>query len=192
MQLFRKIAQGRRREVPLRLFRILDKRFHYGPTTKFDLRRLCIGTLGLCSSYSPSQMVRVLDRAVKCLQDCDYLEEMWFNGAGKGIEVHFRRRPETPRRTRRALSDSAAEPRKLDSAPAADALKCWVASQSLSRLMQLEAEALEQGFGSELERRIIEAERERGAAIADGGRIRQEYLRRFAETSEPRKLAISG
>src|SRR5690606_22979368 len=63
MKLFQKIAQGRRREVPLRLYRILDKRFWHGPVARFSLSRLCIGTLGLSPSYSPSQMKRVLDRA---------------------------------------------------------------------------------------------------------------------------------
>jgi hypothetical protein len=91
MQLFRKIAQGRRREVPLRLFRILDKRFWHKPTANFDLRRLCIGTLGLCPSYSPSQMIRVLNRAAKWLIECGYLDEFWYTGHSRNMEVWFRK-----------------------------------------------------------------------------------------------------
>jgi hypothetical protein len=191
MQLFRKIAQGRRREVPLRLFRILDKRFHYGPTTKFDLRRLCIGTLGLCPSYSPSQMARVLDRAAKWLIACEYLDDIWYGGGGRGMEVHFRKRSEYTRRLDGARTTNReylnSEKLLVTDDAAEDGLKAWFRSQSESELSQQEAQALESGFGSELERKIVADERAKNIPVLAGGRIRQEFLRRFVETSPPLK-----
>ncbi len=188
MQLFRKIAQGRRREVPLRLFRILDKRFHYGPTTKFDLRRLCIGTLGLCPSYSPSQMARVLDRAAKWLIECEYLEDIWYGGQGRNAEVSFRRRVDTPRRPplqRRIANDNShvEHPLRVVDNPA-DGLKAWLALQSEKDLFQRESEALNSGFGSELERRIVAEERSKNVPILSAGRIRQQYVHRFITPPE--------
>jgi len=76
MELFRKISKGRRKEVPLRLYRILDKRFYKTPVVRFDLRRLCQGTLGLSESYCPSEMARVLQRAADWLIECGYLGRM--------------------------------------------------------------------------------------------------------------------
>lgn len=76
MEMFRKVSSGRRKEIPLRLYRILDKRFYNAPVARFDLRRLCLGTLGLSSSYCPSEMARVLKRAAKWLVHCGYLSEM--------------------------------------------------------------------------------------------------------------------
>ena len=76
MEMFRRIARGNRKEVPVRLYRILDKRFHHGRTAKFKLKRLCVGTLGLSPSYTPCEMLRVLRRATKWLIECGYLDSM--------------------------------------------------------------------------------------------------------------------
>ena len=76
MEMFRKVSSGRRKEIPLRLYRILDKRFYNTPVVRFDLRRLCSGTLGLSRSYCPSEMARVLKRAADWLIECGYLSEM--------------------------------------------------------------------------------------------------------------------
>ncbi|MEZ6033562.1 MAG: plasmid replication initiator TrfA [Planctomycetaceae bacterium] len=54
MEMFRRISSGRRHDVALRLYRILDKRFHKRMTAKFELRKLCIGTLGLSDQHRPS------------------------------------------------------------------------------------------------------------------------------------------
>lgn len=172
MALFRKIAQGRRREVPLRLFRILDKRFHYAPVAKFDLKRLAIGTLGLCPSYSPSQMARVLDRAGQWLADCGYLQDMWY-GAEKGTAmVYFRKRL--------ALRTSK---RPVESNPpinvSDDRFQRWLAEQQEHELLARETEALACRFGSEFERKIVEEERGKGVPVRRSRRIRIEYVRRF-------------
>ena len=76
MAMFRKISCGRRKEIPLRLYRILDKRFYKTASIRFDLRRLCLGTLGLSESYCNSEMARVLRRAADWLIQCGYLGEM--------------------------------------------------------------------------------------------------------------------
>lgn len=76
MKMFRKISSGRRREVPLRLYRVLDKRLYNTHVARFDLKKLCIGTLGLSPSYCPSEMIRVLDRAANWLIECGFIREM--------------------------------------------------------------------------------------------------------------------
>jgi hypothetical protein len=198
MQLFQKIAQGRRREVPLRLFRILDKRFYHAPTASFDLHRLCIGTLGLCPDYSPSQIMRVLDRAAKWLIECGYLAEFWYTGNRRNTEVFFRKRvasvqirSQSPIGSRLALDSPAKLPHAIASE---DTLKTWLASQSEAQLHRLETDALESLFGSELERTIVSGERSKNTSVLAGRRIRQEFVRRYFEsqTELARKAAISG
>lgn len=190
MQLFQTIAQGRRREVPLRLFRILDKRFYHTrkdamPIAKFDLHRLCIHTLGLCADYSPSQMIRVLDRAAHWLIECGYLQEFWYTGRGRNIDVNFCKRTvavhnrERGFLTNRCRTDASAEQPRVSVLE--DGLKSWLSLRSESELYRLETEGLESQFGRELERAIIVDERSRRVPVLSGGRIRQEYVRRYAE-----------
>jgi hypothetical protein len=201
MQLFQKIAQGRRREVPLRLFRILDKRFYHtrkesSPMAKFDLHRLCIGTLGLCQDYSPSQMIRVLDRAAHWLIECGYLQEFWYTGKGRDIDVYFRKRSAVVQNRQRSTksricSDALAE--SLRVSVLEDSLKTWLSLQSEAELYRLETEALEDQFGRELERTIIVDERSKKIPMLSAGRTRQEYVRRYMETRIPKdKLVIAG
>lgn len=181
MKLLRKIAQGRRREVPLRLFRILDKRFYHAPVASFDLHRLCIGTLGLCPDYSPSQIIRVLDRAARWLMECEYLQEFWHRGKGRNCEVFFRKRvaPSRGKERRRVASVVSVDIPRLGAAE--DSLKTWLASQSDAELSRLEGDALQQLFGSELERVVVADERAKGAPLRASRRIRQEYVRRYSE-----------
>ena len=179
MQLFRKIAQGRRREVPLRLFRILDKRFYHAPVASFNLHRLCIGTLGLCPDYSPSQMIRVLDRAASWLIECGYLEKVWYTGAGRNIDACFRKcvaMRRNPAENRSLKGGSLSPSRRVE---AVDSLKAWLADQSESDLDSWETAALTSAFGSDVERSFAINEREQGTPVLKGGRIRQEYIRRY-------------
>ena len=60
-------------------------------------------------------------------------------------------------------------------------MKAWLASRADEELERLESEALQQSFGSELERMIIAQEYAAGVTIRKARRIRQEYLRRYAE-----------
>lgn len=103
MNMWRRIASGRRREVPLRLYRILGKRFFHGPTTTMNVRRLCVGTLGICSRNCPSQLKRILQRAANWLIECGYLREARFQQARNGeLEVVFIRADKMARRSRTA------------------------------------------------------------------------------------------
>jgi plasmid replication initiation protein len=183
MQLFGKIAQGRRREVPLRLFRILDKRFYHSQVASFDLHRLCIGTIGLCPDYSPSQVTRVLDRAAKWLIECGYLEEFWYTGRGWNIEVFFRKRFASVRLRKQSTDKNRRYANTLVEQPPVevreDSLKTWLSQHSEGDLHRWETEALENSFGSELERTIIVKEREKNVSVLNGGRIRQEFMRRY-------------
>lgn len=190
MQMFQKIAQGRRREVPLRLFRILDKRFWHTrkePTqiAKFDLHRLCIGTLGLCQDYSPSQMIRVLDRAAHWLIECGYLQEFWYVGKGRDIDVHFVKRTVALQNRGKdsAMNHTGTGVVAVQSRVAIleDSLKTWLSFQSEAELYRLETEALESQFGHELERTLIADERGDGIPVLSGGRTRQEFVRRYSE-----------
>ena len=182
MQLFQTIAQGRRREVPLRLYRILDKRFWHNPVAKFDLHRLCIGTIGLSPDYSPSQMIRVLDRAATWLIECGYLAQFWYAGKGRNINVFFRQRIAVKQvRIQDSLTSRAALVERKAVAILEDSLKRWIANQSEVDLYRQETVALENGFGSELERSIIAKERDENVAVLSGGRVRQEYVRRYVE-----------
>ena len=196
MTLYRKIAEGRRREVPLRLFRILDKRFHWDRVTKFDLRRLCVGTLGLCPHYSPSQMARVLDRAGKWLVECEYLQEMWYSNEKGGMFVYFRRRADRSQQVPTSRRTVDVERSTKDTAERAnasvDSLGLWIVTQREEDLARQEAQALVNGFGSELERKIVLAERSKAIPVLKAGRIRQEYVRRFleSESAPNRKLVI--
>lgn len=177
MQLFRRIAQGRRREVPLRLFRILDKRFWHAPVARFSLSRLCTGTLGLCPTYSPSQMMRVLERAAKWLVECGYLQDMRCATERGAAVVYFRQRT-TP-----ASQANPSVPLPV-TVIADDSLKRWLSFQSESFLTAQESVAIECEFGSEFERDVVMSERERGIPLKKSRRIRQEFVRRFAEASQ--------
>lgn len=197
MHLFGKIAQGRRREVPLRLFRILDKRFYHAPVASFDLHRLCIGTIGLCPDYSPSQVMRVLDRAANWLMECGYLQEFWYAGKGWNIEVFFRKRIAAVTAGRQNSLISRASVRAHTEhgrvAVMEDNLKTWLSQQSEENLQRLEAEALESRFGHELERTIAADERSKDIPLLSGGRIRQEYVRRYVEAkATPQNLVKAG
>ena len=84
MTMWRRIGSGRRREVPLRLYRILDKRFYHKRYVQFDVRQLCLGTLGVSRNYCPAQMVRVLKRASDWLIECGFLRDVKFESGSNG------------------------------------------------------------------------------------------------------------
>jgi len=180
MALFRRIAKGRKRDVPLRLFRILDKRFHYGPVAEFDLRRLCVGTLGLCQSYSPSQMMRILERAAKWLSDCGFLDAIWKeNGKKVCFRQHTKQKQQPVNRRRRLLGKASHE--SVATMESADGLKLWLSGQSEETLLSRERVALDAGYGSKFERDLIIEKRANGIPFMESGRTRQAYIRRFIE-----------
>ena len=73
MELFRRIRSGRRKEIAVRLFRVLDKRFYNSPVARFDLEKLCKGILGLDQKYCQSEMVRILNRSADWLVECEFM-----------------------------------------------------------------------------------------------------------------------
>lgn len=190
MRVFRRISQGHRREVPLRLFRILDKRFYHSQICKFDVRKLCVGTLGLSSGYSPSQLVRILDRAGRWLVECEYLEEMWYGGSGNQLDVYFKQRKKQSGGKPRIVARTES-PRREAEAERDDALKIWLSSQNEIELLSLETKALEGEYGSKLERKVISDERLAGVPVQNGGRLRQEYVRRFASDFQEVRLVAA-
>lgn len=62
--------------------------------------------------------------------------------------------------------------------------------QSDEVLSMRESEALESDFGSELQRKIVLEERQKGIRVRDGGRIRQEYVHRFEVTLSMASRAV--
>lgn len=188
MNMFRRIANGRRREVPLRLFRILDKRFHYGNVARLKLARLCVGTLGLSPSYSPSQMYRILERAADWLVECGFLASMHAEGErlSRDSKVVFTKaRAKTDKRaaaakTRTSLPTSNRE--TLDATIRDDQHRQWLLGQEEATLVFEEGLALEAGFGSELERKLVREERSSGVKVRESGRIRTQFVRRFIES----------
>lgn len=176
MRMFGRIAQGRRREVPLRLYRILDKRFWHAPVARFNLSRLCIGTIGLSPTYSPSHMKRILDRAAAWLAECGYLQDMRY-ATERGVEVVYFREKAA------ATAVKNIQPSSLAVSDGADTLKLWLASQPEATLLEQEQRAIDSGFGSELERQIVTEAREKQIPILASGRIRQMYVHRYYEST---------
>jgi hypothetical protein len=191
MRMYHRIVEGRRREVPLRLYRILDKRFYKKSFARFPLRRLCVGTLGLSPNYGPAQMLRVLDRAAKWLIECEFLESWWHEGTGNHTLVFFRRRAQDRSLTdksHRTVISREVDLRNVGVIATEDTLKNWIASLTDEELAAIESDALETGFGSDLQRKMVIEERREGIQVRDGGRIRWEYLHRFATCNEAHRL----
>lgn len=189
MEMFRRIGTGRRREVPLRLFRILDKRFHQRDVTKMDLRKLCVGTVGLSPDYSPSQMIRVLDRSAKWLIECGYLRSVRYKEGREGrCLVVFTKAGGRKRIQRRVQEDSKANQKEESTAHAdLEVERSWFSKFSDEELLVAEGEALDAGFGSELERtRVIDGRKE-GTAVCDSGKIRRDFVRRYVETCKAKE-----
>ncbi len=136
MQMFRKISSGRRKEVPLRLYRILDKRLYKRDVVTFDVPRLCLGTLGLSTNYSPSQMLRVLQRAADWLIECDYLREMRIRPGKNGHQEALFIKA-TQRRSASAAQGSTRSRKKKSE------LVLWFEKQSAPTQERIESKALQ-------------------------------------------------
>ena len=78
--------------------------------------------------------------------------------------------------------------------PAEDTLTTWITSVIDAELAASESDALDSGFGSEFESKMVLDERRDGIQVRGGGRVRREYVHRFATGCEPderKALAIS-
>jgi replication initiator protein A len=187
MRMYRTIARGRRREVPLRLFRILDKRFHRCSQATFDLRGLCVGTLGLSPNYGPSQMRRILARAADWLVECGYLRgyreaECGSSGlrrcsSGRSLDIIFYKQPKRSRPQATPVRKPQPVPQlRRDTPVERDSLRMWLERQSDEELLRWEDLALGERFGSLLEQNVVRGERARVPAVRYGGRIRDSVL----------------
>lgn len=136
MEMFRKISSGHKHEVATRLYRILDKRFHKRMTAKFEVRKLCIGTLGVSSNHRPSELIRLLRRSADWLIECGYLRDMRISRddtSGK-VQALFVKAG--------TASLQRSEAVRLSSEGAGDKLIAWFRRQSPERQASLEERAV--------------------------------------------------
>lgn len=186
MNLFRRIASGRRREVPIRLYRILDKRFYKSSTVRLDLKRLAVGTLGLNARYAPSQMRRIIDRAANWLVECEYLNDFYYpnDRSHRSDQVVFRKRLKRTRKFGTVSQIPVPIPEQADSAD--HRIAKWFAAQPPEKVSALESEAMRDNFGSPLERQMIQAKKDRGEPITASGAIRKNFVWRYWMTTTAR------
>ena len=177
MEMFRRIGRGRKRDVPLRLFRLLDKKFYKTGIVRFGLDKLAINKLGLSPAH-PSELIRPINRAVRVLTDCGFLERAHYDERTRTVSFYKKRsirtRPRKVKEDRRPVNVSPESPD--------DNLKVWLEEQSSSELSRAETEALAADFGTPFERRLVHDDRHAGKSILDSGFVRQDYVRRFLQT----------
>ena len=180
MAMYRKISEGRRREVPLRLYRILDKRFHRTTLVTCELQKLCVGKLGMSSKYSPSQMVRVLKRATDWLIECRYLRDVtWKEAEGSVVSVTFRKETRRGSRVNDGPVSSSTTTTAASTCSEKSVRTAWLAKFSEAELKAAEQEALKTEFGTQLQRNMVENNRAEGKEILESGAIRQEYVKDY-------------
>jgi len=180
MQMFRRIANGKRRDVAVRLYRVLDKRFYHRRMQTFDVRKLCSEILGLNASYV-SKMTPSLERAGRVLVDCDYLKSFRFREGANGIlEVVF------VKKTKAESSKSAnVGDRHVTGTPehqSESELDLWLSSCTDLELESAENALLDQGFGDLFEVQSIRKQRAAGLSIRDSGFVRKGVVKRFMES----------
>ncbi|MEZ6103776.1 MAG: plasmid replication initiator TrfA [Pirellulaceae bacterium] len=183
MAMYRRINQGKRKEVAVRLYRVLDKRFYERTSTKMKLEKLCVGKLGLKPSYSPSQMRRIIERAASWLIKCGYLETYRFSIASDGtaaVLFHKGKKKRTCKTRNETVGDLADTNGNSSSAPDDG----WIGVVGENRLLELEDLAIAEKFGSDFERKMVRNSRSEGLSIAESGRIRKDYLRKFIEARD--------
>lgn len=181
MELLARVAKGKRRDAAVRLFRVLDKHFYFKDRQTWEVRKLCVGTLGSQSKYV-SKMLPVLEKAVKILIDVGYLESakyyldkssQWKVAFVKARKSAKKRgateaKPGCPENTQKTMNKDTA----------------WLTGYSEAELESLELHALQGGFGSRLERGLVEDERKKGTTLADARPVRLHFLKRFLDEAE--------
>ena len=179
MKMFRRIANGRRRESPLRLYRWLDKKFYKKRTVvKFDVLNLCNGMIGYSFKF-PCDAIRAIERAANVLIDCEFLSSYQFRKSYNGTDVIFRKANSSTRIGRKKNSES-----RLQTATKIDEHLVWLAQQSETMLFEQETKALKAGFGRKFHHDMIAEERNRNVPVLESSRLRQQYVRHFIESSE--------
>ena len=181
MEMFRHITAGRRKEVPLRLFRILDKRFHDRTFVRLELQKLAVGIIGLRPSY-PSELKRMIARASEWLVECHYLDSFRFEEKGEKCNVLFRKR--TKQSALRSRKNQPVTATKSPTVP--DRYALWASERTDKELAELEERALADGFGSAFQQKRVQHGRKKGHAIRESP-LRVHYLMTY--TRSQRKLA---
>jgi hypothetical protein len=176
MEMFRRITAGRRKEVPLRLFRILDKRFHDGSFVRLELEKLAVGIIGLRPSY-PSELKRMIARAADWLVECHYLDSYRLEENRGKCNVAFRKRTKASRTRTAPKTDIG----KIEASPTPDAYELWAAQRSDDELAEYETRALEEGFGSVLEQGRVRDGQNQNRPVRESP-LRVHYLMRYTES----------
>ena len=171
MQMIRRIGNGRRREVPLRLYRWLSKQFYRRKIVRMNVRQLGEGTLGLAAKY-PSEFRRVIQRASDVLIKCKALSVVRFaNGKNHGgLDVIF----EKSRPVRQSVRKKTSHPQEVGENRK---LILWMLSRDQADLMKSEKTAIESGFGKQFERDYIR--RSLGRPFKESDVLRIRYVQRF-------------
>ena len=178
MEMFRRVSNGYRREVPTRLYRWLAKGFWDKSVITFDVMKLCVGTLGISVKY-PSHAVRALARSAKVLVDCGFIETFRFRAGKNGRpEVVFVKKKER-RRSLELSSDSKVSTKSSESI---GQLSDWLVQYTDEELNSAEEELLASGFGNNLELKSIQADRKAGNSVRESGFVRQLAVKRFIES----------
>ena len=138
MEMFQKIRNGRRREVAVRLFRILGKKLWKKQTVKFNLERLCNSMVGLNAKH-PSRMRASIERAANVLVASGFIARFAFLNEC----VVFSKTSPSPTTGKVANQRSSRN----------DELRCWFDQQDPESLLEIEKLALYEDFGSSLSRR---------------------------------------
>lgn len=191
MEMFRRIANGKRREVPLRLYRWLDKQFYRKDTVTICVAKLSEGTLGLAGKY-PSEFVRVVTRAARVLVDVGYLGGFEFKAGKKhsGTDAVFRKRtPKKKSAMNRKIVDYADSTDRRNHEP--DQCSIWINSTSEQELLELETSALNSGYGSSFQREAVLKERNGNRPVRQSRLIRQDFIWGYQKriASMPKQLA---
>ena len=119
-----------------------------------------------------------MGRAAKWLVACEYLSDYRFTqDNGRGWFIFQKFRPNNRRRSPGNVLSTCRIERDQESRVSA-----WFTKQCPEYLDQLEVQALEDSFGSALERDIIREGRLANIPITKGGAIRQNYVWQYWRT----------
>ena len=177
MEMFRRVSNGRRREVPTRLFRWVAKHFYKRRYVTFDALKLCVGTLGVSARY-PSEAKRALKRASDVLVDCGVLNSYRFrNGKNRKQEIIFEKKGKTTGGTSLTRQgDVTEQPETI--------LREWLSNCTDEELAMAEDRLIAENAGSRFELDSICRDRKHGRSIRESGFVRLQLIKRFMESSQ--------
>ena len=166
MEMFRRIANGRRREVPVRLFRILGKRLWKKQAVTLNLEKLCIGMLGLHSKY-PSRMRATIERAALVLVDAGFIGRFAISKHNVTFYKQWA-----------YVVENKVSPKTKGTSE----LRDWFLAQDPRKLLEAERAALTERFGSRFEQNHVRDHL--GSDFSSSMCIRILYVRRYLHPKE--------